>query len=194
MRRTIIQLAIVSTALAVIAPALAAPRATTVAAPAPETTAASASAPTPAAAQTAGLCGLTQADVAGIVDHYDLEPNWAGFAAALQVPFNCAAYGDLCSAVGAAAAETYACGVWNGLEARASLEAIQHGAVTWLGNNGTACTPNQAVCEDICDGMGGVKTCTGILVNGICRSIALCDLFVIREKLFPFIEVVEPIW
>jgi hypothetical protein len=174
MRRTFIQLAVVSTALAVIAPAVAAPRATPVRTSAPLPKAAPATESTPAAAQTEGLCGLTQADVVDIVDHYDLAPKWWAYAEALEVPLNCDAYGELCSAVGPAATETYACGVWLGLEAHVSLAEIRESANQWIDDNTTECTPNEAVCEDVCEEMP-ILDCFGIMFGGHCRTIAACD-------------------
>jgi hypothetical protein len=173
MSRTFIQLAVVSIALAIVGPALAGQRSTTASA-SPEV--APQAQPTPVAAQAADLlCGLSQGDVADIIDHYDLAPNMAAFAAALEVPFDCEAYGGLCSALGVDHAHGYACGVWLRLEAHDPFVEIAESAIERLGMWGTPCPANEAVCEEMCDPYA-VTECSGLVYHGSCHQIPQCDL------------------
>src|SRR5262245_60395221 len=59
------------------------------------------------------LCGLTLADVADIVDYYDFDPDMQTLADALATPFDCSAYGELCSEIEPADAQQVVRGAWN---------------------------------------------------------------------------------
>lgn len=200
MHRTIIQVAIVATALAVVGPALAAEGPTVHSSPLRASTqltalgsldeVAATSRAEPAAMLT-GLCGLTPSDVVDIVDYYDLDPHMPTVANALSTPFQCAEYGDLCSALPVADARNYACGVWQGLKAHQPVESLASVAINKLETWGTECTPNQDVCEEICDEWS-VLECSGVYHSGKCNEIALCDIFDMRAYTIPFFEVLGP--
>lgn len=170
MTRTFIQLAVVTTALAVVGPALAAPRSVASSSP----MAAPTSEPTPAAAQAAGLCGITQQDVTDIVEHYDLTPDMQGVADMLAVPFDCSAYGNLCAAVGAQNAQVYACETWGNFRDHRSVAYIKNVAHQQLTSWAEPCSPDLEACQDICD-PDGVLLCDGIAIGGNCQQLAICD-------------------
>ncbi|HET6583720.1 MAG TPA: hypothetical protein VFG69_09735 [Nannocystaceae bacterium] len=167
MRRTFVQIAIVTTALAAVAPALASTQ--------PTDAPVAASATTANATQFAGLCGITHDDVLDIVAHYDLEPDPAGVQAMLAVPFDCNAYGGLCNVLDQQEAKAYACQVWGQLEAHAEPTAIELAAAATLAQGGTTCEPDLERCEDICD-PHAVLGCDGILVGTACKQLAICDI------------------
>ena len=179
MRRTFIQLAIVTTALAVVG--FASPRSSPSSAP----EAAAPSEPTPVAAQAAGLCGITQNDLADIVEHYDLVPSGPVFQAALQAPFDCSAYGELCSDIGAENAHTYVCGVWTALENHQALAQIRATAVDWLSTWALECPTDEGVCEEFCDPFP-VKQCAGVWLGGGCTHLVVCNFYAVVE--IPFFE------
>lgn len=169
MRRTILRIAIVCGALAVVGPVLASDPPTPSAAPID-----AAGEATPAM-QAAGLCGITQSDVNDIAAYYDLAPDMQGVQAMLATPFDCSAYGGLCGALDPVEAKTYACNVWTQLEAHTSAQFIETQAVDWLGDHAGTCPPNPAKCADMCDPYG-VLVCDGIEVNGNCKQLAVCDI------------------
>ena len=126
------------------------------------------------AAMQAGLCGMTQSKVLGIRDHYGLELDFAVVAGALQTPFNCGAYGELCDVMSSPAdARDYACGVWNALDQQRPAADIIVTAYDHI-LDGVTCTPDEAVCADTCSVMG-VLSCDGVYVNDFCNSIATCN-------------------
>ena len=170
MTRTFIQLAIVTTAVAVVGPALAAPRSVPTAEPAAE--------PTPAATMT-GLCGITQGDLADIIEHYDLEPDMDAVADMLATPFDCSAYGNLCAAVGATNAHTYVCDTWENFRDHESTLHIREHALDQLTTWGTTCTADTEECADAC-APDGVLHCEAITIGGSCKNLVICDDWKVR--------------
>lgn len=139
----------------------------------------------------AGLCGMTQSKVLGIRDHYGLELDLSVVAGALQTPFNCEAYGDLCDLLSTADARDYACGVWNALDQRLPVADILGTAYDHL-QDGDSCTPDPKVCADQCFA-SGVASCHGHYANNLCHPIALCNTGWIGQ-LRGFGEVLTPDW
>ncbi|PRQ09975.1 hypothetical protein [Enhygromyxa salina] len=186
-RTIIISLALAATAFALLGPV---PVERTAAAQQPSSTVvplAQEQAPTPA--MSAGLCGLTSSDVADIVDYYALDPDMPAVADALSTPFDCDAYGDLCSALTTNQAHAYACGAWTDMKAELSIAQVNNRAVGRLQQWGTSCTPDYEVCEDIC-GSANVISCSGVWFKGSCHSIAMCDYFSGID--IKFLEILTP--
>lgn len=145
----------------------------------------------PATTQAVGLCGMTPADVAGIVNFYGLDPHMPSVAQSLQPTLNCGAYGGLCTAMGTVAAEQYACSVWDDLSNHEPLPDVVANSMTVLGQALGECTPNTEACEEICQnvGSGEVLRCDGVLIAGQCRSVAACELsFINHIKFFDFLS------
>ncbi len=134
----------------------------------------------PAAAQQAGLCGITQQEVASIVAHYELEPDMAGVADALATPFDCSAYGNLCGVLDVPDAHAYVCGVWSNLQQHEAESLVVQEANDHLVQAAETCSGDMAVCEQNCDsippGGGAVLSCSGVRMNNKCFSIASCEL------------------
>jgi len=151
----------------------------------PETAGAAAKAPTapseadPAPAMAAaGLCGMTQAEVQSIVDDYEFEPQAGWVAAALQQPFNCSAYGDLCEVLGPQDAHTYACNVWTALGDRIALGVISTEALDYIDEHGVRCSPDEDECAEECDELGKpVRECLGTIsvLDGSCITVTWCS-------------------
>lgn len=170
-RSYIARCAIAAAALAVVAPVFAAtsptPPASLVAAAVPSNA-------EPAAALAGGLCGITQADLDDIVEHYDLQPDMEGVQDMLATPFDCGAYGQLCGAITPQQAHQYACQVWTQLESHTSMATVEFEAHATLNEWSNLCPPDPEKCEDICDPWG-VEHCQGIVVGNQCKQLALCD-------------------
>ena len=58
------------------------------------------------------LCGLSEADVQDVIDHYNMAGTVQDYTPYLAVPFDCGVYGDLCEDLGAARAEQFVCARW----------------------------------------------------------------------------------
>lgn len=117
---------------------------------------------------------MTPSKVLGIRDHYGLELDLSVVAGALQTPFNCGAYGDLCDFFSPNDARDYACGVWNALDQRRPVADIVVTAYDHI-LDGETCVPNQAVCADTCFARG-VASCDGVFVDDVCQSLAVCGI------------------
>ena len=117
---------------------------------------------------------MTQAKVLGIRDHYNLQFNVSEVAQTLQTPFNCGAYGELCDMVSAGDARDYACGVWHALDDRHTVSEVVGDAFHYLEDVGDSCSVESHWCEEIC-GVRDVLSCSGVLVQGQCLPLAVCD-------------------
>lgn len=130
--------------------------------------------PQPASMQ-AGLCGMTQAKVLDIRDDYGLDFTAAEAANALQTPFNCDAYDELCDQLLPADARDYACGVWQALDDQRPVDWIVNAAHAALTANGQSCQPDESMCDDACASQGGWSTCEGVILAGACRTYMVCN-------------------
>lgn len=165
------------------------PAAETLIQQAPSASEVEASEPVPAAS--GGVCGLTAAQVADIIGHYELEPDGPAMSAALEAPFNCEAYGQLCQVAGSPQkAHNYACDVWLNMEAHVPLVEVQSAAVITV-NEWGPCEPEWPDCEDIC-GSRPVASCSGVAFNGKCNAIAMCDWFTLPYEI-PFFDFLGPV-
>ena len=181
MRRTIVQITIVVTALAVVGPALASSQPAAEPAPTPEL-----------AAQLAGLCGITQSDVLDIAEHYDLDPDMPAVQDMLATPFDIEAYGGLSAVMDGQEAHAYACQVWTALEAHVDPTTIQLEAAQVVEAAATTCEPDPEKCAEICD-PHGVLHCNGIVVGSVCKQLAVCDIPKLRWLLGFQPLLVEPL-
>lgn len=201
MKRTIlIQLAVAAIALAVVAPVLAAQDN-------PETDGIvdvivrahaelfeqSAAHPTeqdPVPMISNGLCSLTQSDISDIINHYDLSPNMTALIAAVQTPFNCGAYGQLCSTLTPTQAHVYACSTWNNLKQHKPILDVHTAANSILSQWALNCEVTDATelfCEEACD-PHDVFHCNSIKVNGECKPLAICtDIAELDIRFFEFL-------
>jgi len=129
------------------------------------------------AAMQAGLCGMTQATVLDIRDHYQFDLDVSEIQAALQTPFNCEAYGELCDVLSEQDAHTYTCNVWNALDAEMSMSTISYAGTQYIEENGIGCTPDPAVCEAQCGPFEVLTDCVGAVevIDGNCVSIGVCE-------------------
>ncbi|MEX1366433.1 MAG: hypothetical protein AB1Z98_25135 [Nannocystaceae bacterium] len=181
---TLLSITSVIAAMAILGPGLAVT-------PASATTVVDAPPASPASTM-AGLCGLTAANVAEIVDHYDLDPDMGAVAQSLSTPFDCGSYGELCNGLTTIEARNYACSVWHDLDDGRPMTAVINRAVDRLHNHLGTCTPDFETCEEICDPYE-VISCSGVLWNGACLELAACDYFPDLIWNVPFFEVLGPI-
>ncbi len=149
-------------------------------------------APTPAVAQSAGLCGITAADVNSIATHYNLDINMNFVSQALSQPMNCGAYGELCTALAPAAANAYVCNVWNNLADHKPVPFAINEANNLLDQGTLDCPEDLATCQEICDqrGTGTVLSCEGYYFGNTCHSIPLCEMFELGD-IIGFSEIGE---
>ena len=148
----------------------------------------------PVPAMTGGLCGMTQADIQGIVDDYDLAPEAGWVQDALQQPFDCGAYGELCELVGPQDAHNYVCNVWSAFDQGMAISTISQEAREYIDEHGIRCTPDASECEETCDELGKpVRRCIGTtsVLDGSCITISYCaslwEVIGFRPFLIPFL-------
>ena len=136
------------------------------------------------------LCNLSTSDVSDIINHYDLDPpSMPAVADALATPFDCDAYGDLCSVLTNNQAHAYACGAWTDMKAHYAPGLVLSRARDRLFDWGQSCTPDPEDCQDIC-GSKEVLRCSGVLKGGACWAIAMCDFDI--PVMIEFLEFLGP--
>jgi len=118
--------------------------------------------------------GITPGELNGIVAHYGLDPDMEGVGEMLSTPFDCGAYGELCSALPTAKAKTYACGVWQALESHVSIATVQDLAIDYLDTHANACEADYDTCDAMCHPKD-VLQCHGVKIGTNCKQLALCD-------------------
>ncbi len=153
---------------------------------APDTAEASAAAkPEPAATMVSGLCGLTPAQVQGIVDDYDFDPPAGWLSSALQQPFNCSAYGELCNVLGPQDAHNYVCNVWSAFDDGAAMSLISQETLEYIDENAVHCTPDAEECSEACTEFNKpVRECYGVVSpDGSCTTLTWCSSL---ESVFGF--------
>jgi hypothetical protein len=137
-------------------------------------------APTPATGDL--LCNLSVGDVADIVDYYGLEPDPQVLAAALATPFDCDAYGELCTVLDTQTAHAFACGAWLDLKAHVAVADVNLNAIDRLyeWTEADECDGDQDFCIDHCGSPGNVLLCSGIDTPSGCRTIVACEDMILR--------------
>jgi hypothetical protein len=113
------------------------------------------------------LCGLTFADVADIIDHYGFTPNMTALADALSTPFDCGAYGQLCSQISEVDASEFVCATWDDMQRLAPAGTVIVNIRERLSEAGmTSCEPTPLQCAQACGAFNPVIYCTGVRING----------------------------
>jgi hypothetical protein len=113
------------------------------------------------------LCGLSFGDVADIIDHYGFNPDMPALADALSTPFDCGAYGPLCSQISETVANEFVCATWDDMQRLAPAGTVIVNIRERLSEIGmTACEPTPLQCAQFCGPFNPVIYCTGFRVNG----------------------------
>lgn len=145
--------------------------------------------PEPVAAMASGLCGLTPSQVQGIVDDYGFTPSPGWLSNALQQPFNCSAYGDLCNVLDPQDAQNYVCNVWSAFDDRMAIGLISQETADYIAENGINCNPDPELCSQACDEWGKpVRECYGRIevTSGDCMTLTWCSSL---ASVFGFIKL-----
>lgn len=120
------------------------------------------------------LCGLSLGDVADIIDYYNFTPDMQALAAALSTPFDCEAYGELCTELDLADAYQFVCGTWNDMKMATPLPNLIDNIRVRLDEFGIGtCEPTPQNCAAACQGQP-VIYCTGMRFNGRCYPTPNC--------------------
>ncbi len=122
----------------------------------------------------AGLCGVSTSDFDAIVEHYGLTPDATVAAAALQTPFDCTQYGDICGTDWTPAEQhSYVCDRWTDLGNELAAATVFERATSEVAIIG--CMPSFSTCVAKCGSAECVGACFAYRVDGgPCQTKAIC--------------------